>query len=411
MLMFKLEQEEFGIHPVSGSSRTVRLILLAFILGPTVVTGNDIQAPDTVGNVGRFTSLELNAKGNPVVSYHDLTKRDLKLLSCDDPYCEGDESGSISVLDTVGIVGAYTSLALDVKGNPVVSYSDSSEGNLKLLRCDSPDDCASDSTSTSTSIPDSSDNVGRYTSLVLDDAGNPVVSYYDDANGDLKLLHCDDPGCTGDESKNISTPDTTGDVGLYTSLALDDDGNPVISYYAANNGGLKLLHCDDSHCKGNESGNITIPDTGEVGWFTSLVLDAAGNPVVSYFDFANGDLKILHCDDPNCVGNESKNITAPDTAGQVGAYNSMVLDAKGNPVVSYNDASNGDLKILHCDDPKCAGDETNNIATPDATSEVGSFTSLVLDAAGNPVVSYYDFANGDLKILHCSNHTCNSKKR
>jgi hypothetical protein len=276
---------------------------------------------------------------------------------------------------------------------------------LKLLHCDN-----SDCSRSSISVPDSSNIIGKYTSLVLDAAGNPVVSYYDGSNGDLKLLHCDDPSCTGDESSNISTPDTTGDVGSYTSLALDAAGNPVISYWASKTG-LKILHCDDPKCEGDESSNIAIPDTGEVGWSSSLALDAAGNPVVAYYNFSSGDLKILHCDDPNCAGDESKNITTPDTTGYAGSVY-MVLDDKGNPVVSYYDSSKGQLKILHCDDPNCAGDETGNIATPtDAAGNVGMFTSLVLDAAGNPVVSYYDFSNGNLNILHCANHTCNSKKR
>ena len=117
----------------------------------------------------------------------------------------------------------------------------------------------------------------------------------------------------------------------------------------------------------------------------------------------------LHCDDPNCTGDESKNITIPDTAGQVGGELSMALDDRGNPVISYYDATNGDLKVLHCDNSKCAGDQTGNIATPDANGEVGLYTSLVLDSSGNPVVSYYDFSNGDLKLLHCVNQTCKSK--
>jgi hypothetical protein len=405
--MLKLMKKRCGINAASGAIRTARWLLLAFILGPNFVAGNNINAPDTVGNVGRFTSLALDVKGNPVVSYHDLTNRDLKLLHCDDPYCEGDESGNISIPDTAGIVGTYTSLALDVTGKPIVSYCDAFDGNLKLLHCDN-----SDCSRSSISIPDSLNTVGKYTSIALDAKGNPVVSYYDSSNGDLKLLHCDDPGCTGDESSNISTPDTTGDVGSYTSLVLDAAGNPVISYWASKIG-LKILHCDDPKCEGDESSNIAIPDTGEVGWFSSLVLDAAGNPVVGYYDFSSGDLKILHCDDPNCAGDESKNITAPDTdGGGVASTISMVLDAKGNPVVSYYDSSKGQLKILHCDDPNCTGDETGSIATPtDAAGNVGMFASLVLDAAGNPVVSYYDFSNGNLNILHCANQTCNIKKR
>lgn len=404
--MLRLKKACYGFHTVSGTRRAACWLLLTFFLGSASANGNDLNAPDTAGDVGRFTSMALNDQGHPVVGYHDLTNRDLKLLRCDDPYCQEDESANISNPDTQGMVGTYTSLALDAAGNPIVSYYDASDGNLKLLHCD---DSACSSSSTST--PDAAGVVGMHTSLALDANGNPVISYYDDANGDLKLLHCDDEGCTGDEYGNISTPDTEGDVGLYTSLALDAAGNPVISYYAANVG-LKIVHCDDAGCKGDESKNIAVIDKGEVGWFSSLALDAVGNPVISYYNFSTGDLKILHCDDAFCSGDESKNITTPDTSDDVGRYISMVLDAKGYPVVSYHDASRGKLKILHCDDPQCSGDETSNINTLTfTTGDAGLYTSIALDASGNPVVSYYDAEKGDLNILHCTNHTCKTTKR
>jgi hypothetical protein len=38
---------------------------------------------------------------------------------------------------------------------------------------------------------------------------------------------------------NIQTVDSTGEVGLYSSLALDSNGNPHISYYNSRYGDLK----------------------------------------------------------------------------------------------------------------------------------------------------------------------------
>src|SRR5690554_3280008 len=253
---------------------------------------------------------------------------------------------------------------------------------------------ASDDSVTS---PDTNGNVGMYASLVLDANGFPVVAYRDVTNGDLKVLHCDDPNCDG-EGESITSPDTTGDVGWYASLVLDANGFPVVAYFDGTNQDLKVLHCDDPNCDG-EGESITSPDTaGNVGAYASLVLDANGFPVVAYLDGTNQDLKVLHCDDPNCDG-EGESITSPDTTGFVGWYASLVLDANGFPVVAYYDFTNGDLRVLHCDDPNCDG-EGESITSPDTTGNVGLYASLVLDANGFPVVAYRDGTNQDLKLLH-----------
>ena len=251
--------------------------------------------------------------------------------------------------------------------------------------------------------PDTEGEVGAHTSLALDSSGNPVVSYYDTVNRDLRVLHCGDPNCTS--GNVITSPDMVGNVGFFTSLVLDGSGNPVVSYHAGLGAeDLKVLHCGDPNCS---SGNvITSPDTAGVGQFTSLALDGSGNPVVSYWDFTNFDLKVLHCGDPNCSSGNV--ITSPDTVGDVGRYTSLSLDGSGNPVISYYDDTftEQDLKVLHCGDPSCSSG--NSITSPDTEGFVGQFTSLALDGNGNPVVSYWSAGSStnDLKVLHCGDPTC-----
>ncbi len=258
---------------------------------------------------------------------------------------------AIVTADRSGLVGTQTSIVLDNLGLPVVSYRDSTNLDLKVLHCTGRANCRGRKSITS---PDAAGSVGLYTSLVLDGGGNPVVSYSSSSIGNLhlKVLHCNDSNCAGG-GESIESPDTGGNVGLYTSIVLDSSGNPVVSYSDSTNFDLKVLHCNDSNCAGGDE-SIESPDTGgNVGLFTSIVLDSSGNPVVSYHDLTNRDLKVLHCNDSNCAsGDES--IESPDTRGIVGEYTSLVLNSSGNPVVSYHDRTNGNLKVLTCDDPNCA---------------------------------------------------------
>jgi hypothetical protein len=377
--------------------------------------GHSITSPFTVSNVGLSTSLVLDGSGYPVVSFSDSTNGNLNLLHCDDPNCSGT-GDSVQAPDTTEFVGSSTSLALDGDGNPVVSYYDATNANLKLLHCNDPNCAGGDDSRTS---PDTVGAVGSGTSLTLDANGNPVVSYYDSTNQDLKLMHCNDANCAGG-NESIQSPDTAGDVGTSSSLQIDINGDPVVSYYDASNGDLKVLHCNDANCAGGNDSIAPVDTSGSVGSFTSLELETrlidmgtffffVSIPVISYHDGTNAnlDLKVVTCNDPNCFGLD-ENIQSPDTDGFVGQHTSLARDASGYPVVSYFDGDlNGDLKVVHCNDANCSGGN-DSVQAPDTDDYVGLFTSLVLDAAGNPVISYYDLTNGDLKVLHCADPNCTS---
>ena len=106
----------------------------------------------------------------------------------------------------------------------------------------------------------------------------PHISYYDYTNQNLKYAYYDG-------SWHIQTIDSTGDVGSYTSLALDSNNNPHISYFDKTNTNLKYAYYDGSwHIE-------TVDSTGTVGLYTSLALDSIGNPSISYYDSTNTDLK------------------------------------------------------------------------------------------------------------------------
>ena len=310
-----------------------------------------------------------------------------------------EAANSIVVVDPDGVTGA-TSLALDVSGRPVVAYHDATNGQLKLVHCNDRNCSGGDE---SRAAVDSDGDVGSDASLALDAAGNPVVAYYDATNGHLRIAHCNDPNCSGG-NESVVAVDRSGTAGVFTSLELDGAGNPVVSYHDFGNFDLKLVHCNDPNCAGDDESIVTVDSSGDLGSDTSLVLDATGNPVVSYHDFGNLDLKLVHCNDPYCSGG-GESIETVDNDGSVGMFTSLALDATGDPVVSYYDATNHDLELVHCNDRNCSGADESVVAL-DRAGNVGWYTSLDLDAAGDPVVSYHDATNGDLKVAHCNDTDC-----
>ncbi|MCX6000023.1 MAG: hypothetical protein NTU41_10685 [Chloroflexi bacterium] len=132
----------------------------------------------------------------------------------------------ISVVDSAGNVGAYTSLTFDRAGYPAISYLDYTNGDLKFAHWNGTSWAieAVDATSTM---------VGSYTSLTFDPVGYPAISYLDFTNGDLKFAHW------SGNAWNLQTVDSSGNTGWQTSLAFDSSGDPAISYRENTNGYLK----------------------------------------------------------------------------------------------------------------------------------------------------------------------------
>jgi len=182
-------------------------------------------------------------------------------------------------------------------------------------------------------------------------------------------------------------------VGEYTSLALNSNGLPVISYYDATNQNLKVAFCGNATCS---AGNIitTVDSIGDVGIDTALILNNNNFPVVSYFDATNGDLKVVVCGNASCTAGNT--LTTVDSTGIVGLFTSLALNNSGIPIISYVDSTNLDLKVAVCGNSTCTAG--NTIITVDSTGVVGLFASLALNNSGLPVISYFDAFNADLKL-------------
>ena len=125
----------------------------------------------------------------------------------------------------------------------------------------------------------------------------------------------------------LETPDSFG-CGTDQVLINDDEwrcANPVVtrSSYAV-------------------TVNRTLVTAGNVGLYSSVAIGVDGNPVISHSDNTNFDLELYVCDDPTCASGTNQTLV---TEGFVGEYSSVVIGADGNPIIGHYDVSNTDLEL------------------------------------------------------------------
>jgi len=319
------------------------------------------------GGVGLYTSLTM-VSNLMFISYFDVNNGNL-LFAQSAQY----KDWYSQTVDTLGAGNAsYTSLSIDpVTYIPWISYHDFLKDQMKFAGM-----LPGWITETATS------QGGNYLDLALDSSESPTttvpyVSFYEQNQGNLVYASQDAAG-----SWFTQTVDSSGDVGLFTSIALDSLGHPNISYYDADEKDLKWAYWDGTMWQHQK-----VDSTGNVGWDTSLGIDSGGNIHISYYDFTKGNLNYAYYDQVT-----SSWITETvDTTGDVGWYTSLALDSNDLPHISYYDATNSQLNYATLDG------STWMTETVDASSaDTGRFSSMALDYFDRPNISYYDLANGSL---------------
>lgn len=302
--------------------------------------------------VGRYTSLALDTNGWPRISYYVEGP----------PFWEGQvrfaqfngADWEIETIDSGGWQG--NSLALDSADRPHLAYFDRTSMELRYAR-----------RGTGAWITETVSHgaVTWYVSLAMDSEDRPHIAYFDFDNSRIAYAHHNGTAWITDTvSSNV------GGQG-YTSLALGPDDLPHISYFDTTGPGLIYAY------QNGTSWFTETVDSTYAGCFSSIQLDSAGLPRISYF--ACGpvrDLKYARRDGVGWV------VETVESTGDVGWYTSLALDAVDHPHISYCDLTNGVLKHAASDGSLW------NLATVDRSGIVGTASSLALDQADVPHIGY-----------------------
>jgi hypothetical protein len=333
----------------------------------TIPTGNfNISIPDSAGDVGAYSSIAVDSNNKAHICYYDRINRDLKYAT----NASGD--WQTKIIDSSGDIGASNSIAVDNNNKVHISYYDKTLGNLKYAT----DNLGSWSIVTVDGI-DSNANLdaGLFNSIAIDNQGYVHISYIDATKNRLKYAVNNGIITPSPWVKNIIETYPPG-LKMQTAIAVDTQGKIHIVFESDNNKIITVYYYSDklNYSQQSFGDNTSLPD---------IALDDSDKVYVCYRSSSGLVYQI------NTSGSW---LGSPNLIDSSGNYGSICLDKNNKIHISYVISSADQLKY--------------------ATNKSGSWAFLDVDSAFaensiavNPTltsnvkahISYYDFNNKDLK--------------
>ncbi len=364
-------------------------------VGPRPGFSRSILDPE-IGEPGTYTvlSMAMGVDSLPWIVYeeynYDAHIFRSKLAHCLDLACT---RADIQVLDPELKHGFDYAISIGVDSLPVIVYDDYQRGGLFVAHCE---DLNCGTIARRALMVD-----GFNMALAIGVDGYPIIVFDDGEK--LSALHCEDLSCATFTTHLIQDDDSFHNP----SIVIGADGLPVVSYYALTGDQVRVAHCDDLVCG---SSTITVVESGLTyyGVTTSISVAGDGMPIFSYYDSTNYALKIAHCENMACTGVTTSVLDAP---GSIGDSHSLAVAPDGHAVISYKDYSfspDASMKVAFCVDYACSSAVTTVVETGPG---IAYYNAVMIGADGLPLLSYYDNANRDFVVTHCSNMFCTPATR
>ena len=216
------------------------------------------------------------------------------------------------------------------------------------------------------------------TKLTLDSNNNPHVCY---TPGIIKYAHFE-----GKRWQTIQIAKDSGEIGYTCSIVISKEGVPHLTWYQLSGPTPNYLHIRYAVLKDNAWLVRTLDFDNETGKWNSMVLDAQSNPLLSYSAWYNGELRLAHWNGKQWEFSTVDSRTRSHGEFNIGEGNSLILDSGGKPHISFY--SEKALKYAHL-----VGEDWK-IETVDQFTWLGGWahfrSSIVLDKQGHPHICYDD---------------------
>lgn len=232
-------------------------------------------------------------------------------------------------------------------------------------------------------------DAGLYSSLALDRNGNFQIAYYNATRHTLQYAFREK------QDQKWSKMAVASAAGMYVSLVDDPQGLPHMAFNSPLKAGLQYAHWDE------KKWHLQVIDNIATSFATSIQLDAHGNPHVAYFQLthltglksgnANGQrLKYAYSDGTTWF---TKTVALRPRQG---LFNSLAIDSAGVAHIAF--AQSGHLQYATWDGTAWLYEDVDS--TSEADDAAGLGLSMALDPSGEPQLSYFDTAKRTLKYAY-----------
>lgn len=247
------------------------------------------------------------------------------------------------------------------------------------------DDVAEDKEWEFNDFPSSADQ-GKFSSMALDQNGYPHISFTDVSNDAINYVSWDGTDWISQTIDTLTFP-----IQRNTALALDSNDQAQIAYPFANPCRIGHAEWDGSSWLLTKLGNVCAD-------YVDLAFDGDDEPCISFYLWApspTGAGIYLTCRGTTGWKFASLvDIIHYSFVQEFALYHSLFVQDDGTPHISYyRQILSGPAQLYYA---KRSGSSWN-VEVVDPGPDVGSYSSLVVDDQNRAHISYYDHGNGDLK--------------